>query len=121
LFAEAHVLGCISAASYLLTCDNTTQREVNVTYKTKQATIQLHCPTSNARADEPFSGRVPKLSINIKETLSRAHGNFEDRNKVLGVFRDTNTNTNNNNNYYYYLLQLGCYPVAEIILHVNKT
>jgi len=33
--------------------------------------------------------------------------------------------TNNNNNYYYYyyyyyLLQLGCHPVAVVILHVNK-
>ena len=34
---------------------------------------------------------------------------------------------NNNNNYYYYYyyyyyyLQLGCYPVAVDILHVNKT
>jgi len=27
---------------------------------------------------------------------------------------------NNNNNYYYYLLQLGCYPLAVVILHVNK-
>jgi len=26
----------------------------------------------------------------------------------------------NNNNYYYYLLQLGCHPVAVVILHVNK-
>jgi len=23
--------------------------------------------------------------------------------------------------YYYYLLQLGCYPVALVILHVDKT
>ena len=33
-------------------------------------------------------------------------------------------NNNNNNNYYYYyyyLLQLGCYPVAVVILHVHKT
>jgi len=29
-----------------------------------------------------------------------------------------NNNNNNNNNY---LLQLGCYPVAVVILHVNKT
>jgi len=29
-------------------------------------------------------------------------------------------NNNNNNYYYYYLLQLGCYPVAVVILHVNK-
>ena len=30
---------------------------------------------------------------------------------------------NNNNNYYYYcyLLQFDCYPVAVVILHVNKT
>ena len=32
-----------------------------------------------------------------------------------------NNNNNNNNYYYYYLLQLGCYPVAVVILHVNKT
>ena len=29
-----------------------------------------------------------------------------------------NNNNNNNNNY---LLQLGCQPVAVVILHVNKT
>ena len=28
---------------------------------------------------------------------------------------------NNNNNKFIYLLQLGCYPVAVVILHVNKT
>jgi len=27
----------------------------------------------------------------------------------------------NNNNNNIYLLQLGCYPVAVVILHVNKT
>ena len=36
-----------------------------------------------------------------------------------------NNNINNNNNnyyyYYYYLLQFDCYPVAVVILHVNKT
>ena len=30
-------------------------------------------------------------------------------------------NNNNNYYYYYYLLQLGCHPVAVVILHVNKT
>ena len=30
-------------------------------------------------------------------------------------------NNNNNNNNNIYLLQLGCYPVAVVILHVNKT
>ena len=39
---------------------------------------------------------------------------------------DTRSEYNNNNNYYYYyyyyyyLLQLGCYPVAVVILYVNK-
>jgi len=33
----------------------------------------------------------------------------------------TYNNNNNNYYYYYYLLQLGCYPVAVVILHVNKT
>jgi len=30
-------------------------------------------------------------------------------------------NNNNNNNNNVYLLQLGCHPVAVVILHVNKT
>ena len=34
---------------------------------------------------------------------------------------NNNNNNNNNNNYYYYLLQLGCHPVAVVILHVYKT
>ena len=41
------------------------------------------------------------------------------------IIGENNTIYNNNNNnyyyYYYYLLQLGCYPVAVVILHVNKT
>jgi len=32
---------------------------------------------------------------------------------------DNHFNNNNNNNIY--LLQLGCYPMAVVILHVNKT
>ena len=36
-----------------------------------------------------------------------------------GRFREGGNNNNNNNYYYYYyLLQLGCYPVAAVILHV---
>jgi len=31
-----------------------------------------------------------------------------------------NNNNNNNNNNDIYLLQFGCYPVAVVILHVNK-
>jgi len=30
-----------------------------------------------------FWGSLPKLSINFEEILSRAHGNFEEQNKVL--------------------------------------
>ena len=30
-------------------------------------------------------------------------------------------NNNNDNNNNIYLLQLGCHPVAVVILHVNKT
>ena len=33
----------------------------------------------------------------------------------------THNNNNNNNNNNTYLLQLGCYPVAVVILHVYKT
>jgi len=36
------------------------------------------------------------------------------------VFHNNNNN-NNNNNIFIYLLQLGCYPVAVVILHVYKT
>jgi len=35
------------------------------------------------------------------------------------TLREKNNNNNNNNNIY--LLQLGCHPVAVVILHVNKT
>ena len=31
-----------------------------------------------------------------------------------------NNNNNNNNNNYIYLLQLGCHPLAVVILHVYK-
>jgi len=34
---------------------------------------------------------------------------------------ETNSNSSSSSYYYYYLLQLGCYPVAVVILHVNKT
>jgi len=34
--------------------------------------------------------------------------------------RVINNNNNNNNNNNIYLLQLGCHPVAVVILHVNK-
>ena len=34
-------------------------------------------------AGEPLWGRMPKLSINYEDILSRAHGNSEDQNKVL--------------------------------------
>ena len=43
------------------------------------------------------------------------------------TYRFYNNNNNNNNNnyyyyyYYYYLLQLGCNPVAVVMLHVYKT
>ena len=35
------------------------------------------------RAGEPFWGRVPKLSINFEEILTRAHGNVDEQNEVL--------------------------------------
>jgi len=43
--------------------------------------------------------------------------------KVLSpsVRQEIYNNNNNNYYYYYYLLQLGCYSVAVVIVHVNKT
>jgi hypothetical protein len=35
--------------------------------------------------------------------------------KLIGFYN----NNNNNNNIY--LLQLSCYPVAAVVIHVNKT
>ena len=37
------------------------------------------------------------------------------------AFRRRETNNYNSNNNNIYLLQLGCHPVAVVILHVNKT
>ena len=44
------------------------------------------------------------------------------KNRILQVCCTTKNNNNNNINYYYYyyLLQLGCHPVAVVILHVYK-
>ena len=35
------------------------------------------------QAGEPILDGVPKMSQNLKEILSRAHGNFEEQNTVL--------------------------------------
>ena len=45
--------------------------------------------------------------------MSVANKNY-DHGKVNGVLYSENSANNN-------LLQLGCYPVAVVILHVNKT
>jgi hypothetical protein len=45
----------------------------------------------------------------------------EVRSEAVKLYNNNNNNNKNNNNYYYYLLQLGCHPVAVVILHVNKT
>ena len=39
------------------------------------------------RAGEHFWERGPKLSIKLKEIISRAQGNFEGQNKVLKPFK----------------------------------
>jgi len=51
------------------------------------------------------------------ETSGRLHPLWP-QGKRLGTPRTTDNNNNNNN---IYLLQLGCYPVAVVILYVNKT
>ena len=38
-----------------------------------------------------------------------------------GLWQETSISFNNNNNNNIYQLQLGCHPVAVVILHVNKT
>ena len=43
----------------------------------------------------------------------------ENRSKSCLCEIDNNNNNNNNNNIY--LLQLGCHPVAVVMLHVYKT
>ena len=37
------------------------------------------------------------------------------------LWYNNNNNNNNNNNIFIYLQQLGCHPVAVVILHVHKT
>jgi hypothetical protein len=38
---------------------------------------------AEGRAGKIFEGTCPKLSIKFKEILACAHGNFEERNKIL--------------------------------------
>jgi len=51
------------------------------------------------------------LRLRLEKTATRYDDDDDDD--------DNNNNNNNNNNFY--LLQLGCYPVAVVMLHVNKT
>jgi len=59
--------------------------------------------------------------------VSRIRVNLTFRGPCIVVYsyiecqRDALFNNNNNYYYYYYLLQLDCYPVAVVILHVYKT
>ena len=69
-----------------------------------------------------------KLLVFERKILRRIFGltqkaNGEWRLKTNEELKEAilNNNNNNNNNNYYYLLQLGCYPVAVVILHANKT
>ena len=45
----------------------------------------LACRTET-RAGETFGGLRPDLSINFEEIIWPTHGNFEEKNKVLGPF-----------------------------------
>jgi len=42
-----------------------------------------HLGVPHDRAGEYFWGRVDKVFINLEGILSRAHGNFDEQNKVL--------------------------------------
>jgi hypothetical protein len=44
----------------------------------------FHCSNNNnVRTGEPFWDRVPKLYTDFEDILSRAHGNFQQRNKIF--------------------------------------
>ena len=61
--------------------------------------------TKETKERENFRNQEIKVTINIEKDITR------------NILR----NNNNNNNNYYYLLQLGCNPVAVVMLHVYKT
>ena len=56
-------------------------------------------------------------------SFGHSHVNTLTANEVTKCYIQNHLSVYNNNNnyYYYYLLQLGCYPVAVVILHVYKT
>jgi len=56
----------------------------------------------------------------VNKTLNLRYIGLQAIHDVTPVFREGPFNNNNNNNNSYYLLQLGCYPVAVVILHVYK-
>ena len=60
--------------------------------------------------------------MTVDNEYGRQRGNTL-RQQTDGHIRKINLDNNNNNNYYYYyyLLQLGCNPVAVVMLHVYKT
>ena len=57
----------------------------------------------------------------VYENIGNDWGTDDSRETEPGTaIGNNNNNNNNNNNYYYYLPQLGCHPVAVVILHINK-
>jgi len=48
------------------------------------------------------------------------HGHDRHNTTLLSIIHNMAETCNNNNNNNNYILKLGCYPVAVVILHVNK-
>ena len=77
-------------------------------------------PGFDPRTVQPVAGRyTTELSRSRKNKMSSESGmSFMS---YTAIYTDPENNNNNNNNNNIYLLQLGCHPVAVVILHVNKT
>jgi len=59
--------------------------------------------------------------LRLSEINMQIHENCPSKMSLAIINLKANNNNNNNNNNNVYLLQLCCYPVAVVILHVNKT
>jgi len=59
------------------------------------------------------------IDIAVPNTHNLAKTITDKQNKYQELANEICNNNNNNNNIY--LLQMGCYPMAVVILHVNRT
>ena len=89
---------------------------------TLNAHFEIQSSGTSTVSHRAVSNNNAALYSLVHQLLLLVHKNrFDHDSRGVGGKQFDIYNNKNNNYYYYYLVQSGCYPVAVVILHVNKT